>query len=127
VSDRRVHQTRIVITRWLSQTAADDHAVTVANTAMTGGAKNVEALLAAREVCRRDLNWKEIDVLAILLSRITSRIYMQLSASHGVLDSGSRSASVIKKGCRGQRLIARLILHILATRCCTKRAREQKQ
>jgi hypothetical protein len=72
----------------------------VAQTAVTRRAVNLETVVTAFDIGFGDLDREEIDILAVLLPRVSGLIHTQLTACHRVLNSRTLRTPIVKK-CRG--------------------------
>src|SRR4051794_11148664 len=100
--------------RRLPQSAQHNHATSVAHAAMAWGTVNLKPVPSPNHILAADLNRNRRYVLVVFLARIAGIIDMELAARHRVVKSVTSGAAVAKKVRSRQRLIARLIMHILA-------------
>jgi hypothetical protein len=64
---------------------------------MTGGAVDIEALLAALEKRLGDRKWKLSDWVVTLFSGVEARVFVQMAARDGTGDQWARSAAVFEE------------------------------
>jgi hypothetical protein len=93
--------------------APHDHPLPRANPIMAGRAKNIEALLSAREHGESHRRRKPIDRFPSLFSCVQVFIAAQLASGHGAFHKRSRGATVVEKGAASEGLVAGLISHLL--------------
>ena len=98
----------------LSEATPHDHAISIADPAVTGRAVDVEALLAAKKIGPGDGERKQGDVGAILFARVSGPVDTQVAACHSSFHRRTRRPAVAKKVAGRQRLVTRLIVHVLA-------------
>ena len=70
-------------------------------------------LAAALDIRARDGNRELVDIFAIHLSRVSRFIDAQMTPRHRTLYLRTRRAMIREEFARGQRFVARLILHVL--------------
>ena len=114
ISQRRLAQTLNVIRRRLAREATRwNHAVAIAHAGMTGSAINVVALLSAGQKFVGDRKGHVVSGIVADLSGIEIGVFVQLAAGDRALDRRTRRTQVGIEIARGQRLEARLVVHIL--------------
>ncbi len=82
--------------------------------AVAGRAINVEATLAALNILLGDGDRKLVDVLAVDFAGVARLVDAQVPSRHGSFHHRPRGAAVGEEIACSQRLVARLILHVLA-------------
>ncbi len=75
---------------------------------------DVETLPAALNVVAGDRDGELVDILAADLARVARLVDAQMAARHGPFHLGARRAMVGEEFACGQRLVARLIVHVLS-------------
>jgi gamma-glutamyltranspeptidase len=81
---------------------------------MTGGAINIETLLAALKVFLRDRERKHVDILTVYFPGVAGAIDPQLTSCYRSFYHGPSRASITKKVSSREGVVTRLDMHILA-------------
>ena len=112
--DRRFSQT-IEMKRWRTSTeaTAHGHSVSGADMIVARRAEDVVALAAALQDVGGDLKWKCRRELAIHAAREEMLVFIQEPASHHARGQRPGRPMVCKKSTLGERLVSRLIRHLL--------------
>src|SRR5271155_5753860 len=111
-----MHQSVRVI-RWrLPKAAQNHHAVAIAEAAVAGRAIDVEASLAALDIGFGDGDWKLFDIFAVDFAGVACFVDAQVAARHGAFHHRTGGALIGEEVALSQRLVARLVLHVLAAR-----------
>ena len=116
VPNRRLAQTIDVVRGGAAKSAPGDHPLAVAQAAVADGTKDVEALPAAFQNLAGDRERKCLCIRIAGLARIQMGVFSQVAARHGFGQERPRRASVFEERALLQRLVLRLIVHILSAR-----------
>src|SRR5262249_20086587 len=95
-------------------TALHDHAVAVAGLSVAGRAVDPIALLAAREQVGGDRQRRRLHGLAVRLAGVEDRVFLEVAARDGAFDERRGRAPVAEEVGERVRLVARLVVHVLA-------------
>ena len=106
--------------------ARRDHSVTIADTAMALRAVNVETFLPAVHDAGSDGEGEALALLTVDLPGFQIRVRHQLSPGHGARQTRPRRHSVGKEIARLERVVSRLVGHLLLASDQEKHRREDE-
>src|SRR5579864_6931874 len=108
--------------------ALDDHPLAVGHTAVTRRAKDVKALPAALQYGAINLERECLDEFVPNLTLIKMIVDAKLAPGHRTRDEWARRLAVLEKRARFERLVLRLVVHVLPTAADREEAcRKQSQ
>jgi len=95
------------------KSTSNNHPLPVAQPTVARRTKNCKPFLTAEEQLPIDAEWKCLGRFVVYLSGIKFLVCTQLAACHRAIDERPRRALIVKKITLLQRLVTRLIGHLL--------------
>src|SRR5579862_6685361 len=102
-----------MVRRWSSKASLHDHAVTVAQARMTRRAVDIKPLSTVRKYRFSDWKWHVVTRVIANFPGVEIRVFMLLPARYRSLHRRPGGSQICEEIAFGQRLVPRLIMHIL--------------